>query len=119
MHNSEIYLQLVSIAQGWCLSSMLADIYLYYYECSYIHNSLHLCRHIDNVILIPNDNVTLSIPVAHPSYLKLTENTFENSIINFIYLKLILKNHQVYTEIYESEIIFHLMLTLLLISILV
>ena len=54
-------------------------------------------------ILISTDSKTCSIAVAYPSYLKLTENTLQNSIINFLDLKLILKNHKNYTDIYDKR----------------
>ena len=49
------------------------------------------------------DNITYSIPVACPSYLKLTENTLQNNIINFLDLKLILKNHKTHADIYDKR----------------
>ena len=42
MHNSKIYVQVAGIAQGGCLSSMLADLFRCYYECNFINNSLNL-----------------------------------------------------------------------------
>ena len=78
MHNYEIYIQIVDIARGGCLSSMLADLFLYYYKCSYINNSLTLHRYINDIIIISTDNINSSIPDAYPSYLKLTENTLHN-----------------------------------------
>ena len=77
MHNSKIYLQVTGIAQNECSSSMLADLFLYYYECSYIYNSLHLYRYINDIILISTDNITCSFSVAYPSYLKLTESILQ------------------------------------------
>ena len=101
MHNSKIYIQVASIAQGGCSSSMLAGLFLYYYKSNYINISLHLYRYIDDII--STDNITCSIPVAHPSYLKLTENTLKNNIINYLDLKLILKNHKIYTDTYDKQ----------------
>ena len=58
---------------------------------------------IDGIILISTDNLTCSIPVAYPSYLKLNENTLQNNILNFLDLKLFLKNHKIYTDIYDKR----------------
>ena len=55
--------------------SLCMYIYLYYYKNKYINNSLHLYRYIDDIIVISTDNISCSIPVKYPSYLKLTENT--------------------------------------------
>ena len=88
MHDSKIYLQEAGIAQGECSSSMLADLFLYCYEYCYINNSLHLHRYSDDIILIWTNNVTCSTPVTNISYLKLTENSLQNSIINFLDLSL-------------------------------
>ena len=41
MHNPKIYLHVAGVAQDGCLSSMLANLFLYYYGCSYIKKSLH------------------------------------------------------------------------------
>ena len=41
MHDSKIYLQEAGIAQGECSSSILADLFLYHYECNYKNNSSH------------------------------------------------------------------------------
>ena len=49
------------------------------------------------------DNLNCSIPVAYPSYLKLTKNTLQNNSINFLDLKLIIKNHKIYTDIYDKR----------------
>ena len=77
MHNSKVYVQVAGIAQGGCSSSMLAaDLFLYYYECNYINNSLHLYRYIEDIIIISTDNITFSIQVAYPSYLNLTEKKY-------------------------------------------
>ena len=82
---------------------MLADLFLCYYESNYVNNSLHLSRYIDDIIIISTDNLNCSIPVAYPSYLKLTENTLQNNSINLLDLKIILKNHQIYTDIYNKR----------------
>ena len=82
---------------------MLADLFLYYYVNSYINNSLHLCRCIDDIILISTDHVTCSAPIAHSSNLQVTENTLQNNIINFLDLKLILKNLKIHTDIYDKR----------------
>ena len=58
MLNSKIYLQATSTVQGEYSSSMIAYLFLNYYECCYIYNSLHLHRHIVDIILISTDNVT-------------------------------------------------------------
>ena len=42
------------------------------------------------------------MPVTYPSYLKLTENSLQNNIINFLDLKFIIKNHKIYTDIYDK-----------------
>ena len=59
MHISKLYLEVASIAQGSYSSSTL-DLFLYYYECSYINNSLHLHRHIDDINLNSIDNNLLN-----------------------------------------------------------
>ena len=82
---------------------MLADLFLYYYENNYINNSLHLYRYIDDIILTSTEDLACSIPVTYPSYLKLTENTLQNNIINFLDLKLLIKNHKIYTNIYDKR----------------
>ena len=51
MHNSKIYVQVVGIAQGGCLSSMLADLFLYYYEGSYTNNSFMITEVIFRLML--------------------------------------------------------------------
>ena len=50
------------------------------------------------------------------------ENTPQNKIINFLDLKLFLKSHKIYADIYDKrwyDMIFHLMLIQLLTSVLV
>ena len=60
-------------------------------------------RYIDDIIIISTDNLTWSIPVVYPCYLKLTENTLQNNIVNFLGLKLILKNHKIYIDFYDKR----------------
>ena len=101
MNNSETYLQITDIAQGRYFSSTLADLFLSYYECCNINNSLHSCRHID-IIFISTDNITFSVLVALPSYLKITKNTPQNDIINILDLKLIFKNYKIYNYLLKT-----------------
>ena len=72
---------------------------------------------IDGIILISTDNLTCSIPVAYPSYLKLNENTLQNNILNFLDLKLIFKNHKIYTDIYDKRKDFSFSVNCFLISV--
>ena len=70
VHNSKIYFQMTDIAQGGGSSSMLGNIFLYYYECNYINNYLHLYRYIDYIILDSTDNITCSVPATYSSSFK-------------------------------------------------
>ena len=54
-------------------------------------------RYIDDIILISTYDVT-SIPIAY-TYLKLTERTLQNNIINFLDFVSILKNRKMHTNI--------------------
>ena len=99
---SKIYVQVAGIAQSGCSSSMLADLFLCCYGCNYINNSLHLYRYFDDIIVISTDNITCTVPVTYPSYLKLTENTLQNNTKNFLDLKFIIKNHKIYIDIYHK-----------------
>ena len=52
--------------------------------------------------------MTFSIPVAYPSYLKLTENTFQNNM-HFLDLKLFIKIITFKKTFMINKISFHLM----------
>ena len=52
MHSSQIYHQESGIAQGQCLSSMSADIFLHEYEKTFTNNNnIHFFRFIDDIII--------------------------------------------------------------------
>ena len=63
----------------------------------------YIYTYIYDIIIILIDNINCSIPVAYSSYLKLTENILQNTITNFLDLKLILKNGKIYTDIYDER----------------
>ena len=63
---------------------MLADIFLYHYECDYKIKNLHLYRYIDDIIFILIDNVNCSLPVNYPAYLTVACNNLSNNLKNFL-----------------------------------
>ena len=50
------------LAQGGCSSSMLADLFLYYYECNYKNNNLQLHKYIDDIITYLEEHPLCAIP---------------------------------------------------------
>ena len=104
MQNSLIYHQESGIAQGGCSSSMLADLFLYYYEKTFTNNNnLHFFRYIDDIIIFSTDYTQCELPVTYPSYLSLTKNILTNNSINFLDLKIILKNKLLSIDIYDKR----------------
>ena len=82
---TKIYFQTSGIAQGGCFSSMLADLFLYYYEYNHKNNNLQLYKYIDD-ILISIHNVNCLLPVKYPTNSTLTCNNLINMILYLINL---------------------------------
>ena len=82
---------------------MVADLFLYHYECNYKNNSLLLHRYIDDIVLNSIDNANFSLPVIHSAYLALTFNNLNNNVINFLNLKILLHNNKIFIDIYDKR----------------
>ena len=98
------------IPLGSYTSSLLADLYLHHYESKFESNSLLLFRHIDDIILIPtNDVLTYDLFVKFPSNLLLTSSV-QNNCLHFLHLNFQLINNNISIDIYDKCANLHLML---------
>ena len=88
-----IYQQCIGIPQGRKTSSMLANLYLYYYECTTTCNNFIFYRYINDIVVFYlNNNTSLDLTVNFSDNLNFSENYFVSNAIAFLDLKIILNS---------------------------
>ena len=102
---NQLYLQVSGVPQGGCSSSMLANLYLLYYELSFTSSDYNIYRYVDDLIcIVYSDNYTLDIDF-YPDNLELIPN--EASIcdnVNFLDMNLIIdSSNRIVTNIYDKK----------------
>lgn len=106
VYDKTIYSQISGIPQGGCASSMLANLYLFYYERHYQHDDIIFLRYIDDIILISKKAEIFRNPLNfYPSNLELIENVLTSSnSVNFLDLKLIVhSNGSLNFDLYDKR----------------
>lgn len=85
VYNTTIFKQKIGIPQGGCASSILADLYLYYYEQHFYSNSFIIYRYIDDVIIFDISGTPFTkFPISYPKNLELIKNHNDQTSINFL-----------------------------------
>jgi len=84
--NSTFYVQTVGVPQGSASSSILANLYLFYYEHNYNKdNDYLLYRYIDDVIIFTYTNI--DTPSFYPKNLELLKSSNDTKNVNFLNIK--------------------------------
>jgi len=87
-YNDNIYLQIMGIPQGGKNSSILADLFLSYFESNQSYNNNnYIFRYIDDILIV-NLCDGLSFPIKYPVELELLKSNKNNTHANFLDLSL-------------------------------
>ena len=107
VHGNAVYLQTIGVPQGSTSSSMLANIYLYFYErkSTQITHHISIFRYIDDVLLCfhapPVSLPTLNI---YPSNLELIPNeAHPSNFVNYLDITISIQNKSFKTTIYDKR----------------
>jgi len=104
LYQDNFYIQLQGIPQGGKNSSILADLYLFYYETKHNYNQYYtIFRYIDDILIVNlNDNNTF--PIKYPNMLELVKGNSDNKIANFLDLSLHINNKKIIEiDIYDKR----------------
>ena len=111
----KIFRQTVGIPMGTNCAPLLADLYLYSYESSFIQqltnsNQTKLARkfnltfrYIDDLLSIDNPNFRDYIQYIYPSELELKETTISDSEVSYLDLHLSLLDGNVTSKLYDKR----------------
>jgi len=101
--NRIFYIQTKGVPQGSASSSILANLYLFYYEKNYNKNNDYmLFRYIDDVIIFSKNNI--DIPSFYPINLELIKSSNNTKNVNYLDLNIIIQeNGKITTDIYDKR----------------
>ena len=111
---NEVFRQTIGIPMGTDCAPQLANLFLFYYEYSYmknlIKNNLHMARKFNNTVRYIDDLLTLNnimfdkeIINIYPSELTLKKTTESDSQISYLDISISIYNGRYSTEVYDKR----------------
>ena len=103
LQNNTIYKQVKGVPQGGPSSSVLANLYLHFFEINYINdNDFRLYRYIDDIIIFSNNDI--ETPSFYPQNLELIKSNSNSQNVNFLDINFSKLKHGVFvTDLYDKR----------------
>lgn len=102
--NNTLFQQIKGLPQGNQSSSLLADLYLNFYEQSLVTNNFIMYRYIDDILILNLTNNPITVPVSYPSELELIENIPKHpKQIDFLDIQINISNNKLLFNIYNKR----------------
>lgn len=113
-HGNHIFHKATGIPQGNSASTLLSNLYLFYYERNYEFENYLVRRFVDDIITFKTSLYANKFdPYFYPKELKLISNVSTYNEINFLDIKFILNNNRLTTDLYDKRTDYNFSMTAL------